>query len=1483
MQYGLKVNSSTGTAAKNGAVSTQPVSLQKLAPLAGGASNKLLGSGLDAADTTPSNPLFVGSAATVSPTAGGSVSLLNRDKTTPSANSGFSLPIIVLPPPAGGSKASSIKNAPRNSYVDKQFTTPTLNVGDNPFVNAALIRDNSTLLPTDTRQRNLLNQLTDNAAVIQTVNNTTARSSYLQRLITPRVTSPDRLDVTATRISNGEFKTETLGGISSLRPEIISLINFKKVYDDVVVIDDRNLTAYGKFLSIQAQLRFLRQDTLNGMREAIIANPDLIDLFQATFTEGVNDWKSVKKNLDFFTQNFSRLNELRTAFNITEISAEKYAVDKFLPLDLFFQKKMQYSRQSFESFTDSKLLGQLLIDYRAVLEKYSFNLLNVVDTDRIADVDPITYDTSYATQNGFSFSVDGLRGQLSFKEPEFTAVGNSLPAALEDKIKLLIVVLSKELRVSKGLTKSDVRQTLKDYYQAQNVDGVPFDNIIGAPGNDIFSSPLGVNSLSSLLQVKDGDILILPWEQKVIDDTQTTYVPGTKYFIDTILDGTTGTFNTQPVKTYAASYSEKLFNAKKLIEGLFEFSNQTGFGLSPFAVYSQYLASVRSGAKLLSEDTITSSHKNQLILLAILQLAAKNKDLKYLVFQYLLLNGIATFPRRSDQKFFQRISDEIKVLQNLPGVDIPQELEVNIEGGFEVIFPYLEKLAEKIEATVNRLLGNVKQAPASSVIKTANAVVTSAGSAKETQASRLRGLSVRPLTDNKKIGGKKKGYVFTGGKAAGNGSVAETITDNNGHSISIKARDIKDAILSMANANGLASSNLFKEYIELCYKFDQLASIQGNELSYTTTRADISQVCLTRFNQLTSSTLALLVFETLTALVTNFLSGSFYFDNGQLAIVYDVLKNTFVLNTIDELVPPTAVATPVTEPTKRIDDVFIQAATAIGAQTILSTPSTDIASVTSNTKAGLSQAAGKVVSGTSNKRQGIKNTMPGQRATPTRDGLVGPDRQRFGSAGSDMLQRNPLLTDAVHNQTDGVALMRAAGAKVGSELLTEVLGGRVPTDVTSQGLAIYGNLRRSLYGIKDKLLEEDLTMENFMHILEVIGDNLSTTTKTTTSYFESFSTNEVATVRANAQNLYATQLRTCKWIYDSYDTQVRQGSFSGKILQQSEVSALFSLLREPLFRSTLANNRLKLIAVGVPYGLTDKLLDRVAKRNIDRSTIQAKQADLIRIAVHKKTAEDEDVVFYPKNFTFDMSLYPIPLEVQSISADANFDSYLREYSLADYTSFTKVITPFFEVGNTAKYDILSAAEKRQMAINHVVSQLLQLFSFLTTGSMLDEGTFPLQPYTGYSINPGVMSPAVTAMLQRYLIEERGVPVGLASTRINELLTSPTLASDVKDDLKLFSYGASIINSLLLSQKVLSQKKFDRVFIIPINVDDFIIDEATTKTTTAGIATVEKASYQTKTSAVKNTGAVTDLFYFNRSENPNALIFDDYFVTIESIL
>lgn len=1483
MPFGLKINASSGTTAKTGNLSTQPISLAQLSPIVTAAIQ-----GLNTSVALPQPPLQ-----------GLNPAVVAKAATTNTAP--LLLPTILLPEVPGLQTTDNIKSAARDSFIDRQFSsldTPPLALRESPALavarGVAAQRDNVPALVA--RERRFADQLTDSAAVrnIRAAVGGEAGLRNLQianfnRLVTPRVSGPDRLDGSVTRVQNGVFRVESLGGISSLRPEVVALLNYRKLYgDEVVTSATTNYTPDGKLLSLLSQLRILRIDTLDAMRNAMVANPELNDLFQTALQNNTDTWKTVKKNLDFFTQNYSKINALKKAFDVTEIAPDKYALAKFLPLDLFYQRKMQFSRQSYESFTDTKLLGQLLIDYRAVLEKYSYGLLNVVDTDRINDYNPVRLDTTYTTQNGFTFNIEGVRGQLSFKEAEFTSFGNSMPSSMEDRLKLLMVVLSKELRVSKGLTKPDVRQTLKDYYQAQNVDGVPFDNIIGAPGDDIFGTPLGANSLCSLLQVKDGTTLILPFEQKVIDDTQTTFVPGTKYFIDTIMDGTTAAaagFNTEPVKDYVSQFSDKLFNAKKLIESLFEFTNETGYGLSPYAAYTHYLTAIKSGTKLLTEDVVNTGYKAQLILLAVLQLAAKNKDLKYLVYQYLLLVGIATFPRRTDQKFFKRISDEIKVIQNLPGVEVPDGLEVNIEGGFELLHPYLVKLATKIEKTIEKALG----VPASKLPSKAGLLKAASESnptnARTAEGSLLKGFALRTVADtnSRRIGGKKASHMSARTGANGNASAAsEQITQANGHSVLLKSKDISDALLSMANTNTLASSNLFKEFIEMCYKFDQLASIQGNELAYTSLRADLSQVSLTRFNQLTTSTLALIVLETFIAFVSKFMSGTFTYDNGDVGIGYDVLKNTFVINTIAELIPQ-AVATPNIQPstpTKTAPDRLTS--NGVGGALLGKQDTSGVLAAKANQRSGLTQNASKLASTNGNTQQAGKTAVSGLYPKPLRDSLIGPERQRINPTGTGdaMTIRNPLLGRGTGHETDAEAIARAAG--IGGRLFDEFTRDAIPSDVITRGLTIYGNLRRSLFGIKDKLLEEDVTTQNFLHILEVIGDNLAVVTKSTTVYFESFGAQETAMVQANAQNIYATQLRTSKWIYDTMDSQIRASSLSSKPLHSSELNAMFSLFREPVFRSTLANARLKMLVVGVPYGLTDKLLDRVAKRNIDRDTIQAKQADLIRIAVHKKTAEDDDVVFYPKRFLFDMSLYPEPLKAQTITDAASFDNYLREYSLADYSSFTKELTPFFNVGMSQKYDILSSAEKTQLGINHVVSQLLQLYTYINTGVSLDEGTFPLSSYTNYSVNAGVLPVAVSQLLQQYLVKERQVPTELASLPVNELLTNSRVAADLRDDLKLLTYGASILNPMLMQQKVLSQKKFDRVFIVPLNIDDFIIDEALTKSTSSGVATTEKVSYQKKAKAV-SVGDNSDLFYFDRSQEPNALIFDDYFVTIESVL
>src|SRR5690606_15427647 len=99
-------------------------------------------------------------------------------------------------------------------------------------------------------------------------------------------------------------------------------------------------------------------------------------------------------------------------------------------------------------------------------------LFDIFDTNRINDIDPIKINKINRDSINFRFNLDSIRSPNESVNATtvnfFTNFINSLPTNSDDKIKLLITLLSKELRISKGLTKPEIKRILRDEFQTNN-------------------------------------------------------------------------------------------------------------------------------------------------------------------------------------------------------------------------------------------------------------------------------------------------------------------------------------------------------------------------------------------------------------------------------------------------------------------------------------------------------------------------------------------------------------------------------------------------------------------------------------------------------------------------------------------------------------------------------------------------------------------------------------------------------------------------------------------------------------------------------------------------------------------------------------------------------------------------------------------------------------------------------------------------------
>ena len=334
----------------------------------------------------------------------------------------------------------------------------------------------------------------------------------------------------------------------------------------------------------------------------------------------------------------------------------------------------------------------------------------------------------------------------------------------------------------------------------------------------------------------------------------------------------------------------------------------------------------------------------------------------------------------------------------------------------------------------------------------------------------------------------------------------------------------------------------------------------------------------------------------------------------------------------------------------------------------------------------------------------------------------------------------------------------------------------------------------------------------------------------------------------------------------------------------TEWQMLSLLMAESIYSTILSNKRIKLLTIGIPNGFSKNLFESVKRNTIGNSFEKESETDVININVYKKSMEDDDIVFLPKKFMFDLSIYSAgkqTVESETLNTNASFDQLLQTIKLADFSTnnssranFNKLVG-FDEFINDNKRDFISLQEKKNIFRNHIVSDLLKFYIKGISGLTFSEEVFPVKRYQSQNY-----STVSLELMRNFLLVLRN----LNESQVNNLGTNlffadPQISDSVKDDVKLLSTAKSFTSSLM-EERTVSEKKFERVFTIPIDIDSFTVDRKATSTSFLG-----KTALSTNDLASKISNRTNDdrTLYKDRSKEPNALIMEEYFVTIEAVV
>ena len=522
-----------------------------------------------------------------------------------------------------------------------------------------------------------------------------------------------------------------LKGISDQRPEIVSLVDFDSIYEQRHGTD---MSDTGDFINISIAARKLRFDHIEALIESIQevedANAILKDIADGYADQVIDARKTVSlmSKVARLIKNVKKSLDVRRSENLKDEKFAKNIVTS-LSYKTFLVEQYGFSDSGFSNFSNTKILGQFFRDIKNTIKQYSPTLFGTTDptppnnfnaevggltlnqpsvnesvfnlnyslgvaegeqtVERSVDRDFGTYNTAdlNITDSQFAFQVRLFRNVgFPILGTPFNQFLDLLPVNTTDRTLLLLMTLSKELRISNGLGSTKVKNMLFNTFGG-NETSDPFDFIIGEPGDTIAEPIVGGNSLCSLLRHVNGDgDIVLPFESAYVrGDDGRLFTPGSKELADSILQSEEP-YDISKLKEYQKRVSNISTDSISLIRKLLG-SDKKKSRIGPISIFNEIGRDFIESVDLL----ISKLPKDTLLLpgswgeASLIKLALSDREIKQLLFQYVLTLGMigkpsdSQFGNSSVEPFFREMSrSEIAVWGDLPVVSEDSNLNTGI-------------------------------------------------------------------------------------------------------------------------------------------------------------------------------------------------------------------------------------------------------------------------------------------------------------------------------------------------------------------------------------------------------------------------------------------------------------------------------------------------------------------------------------------------------------------------------------------------------------------------------------------------------------------------------------------------------------------------------------------------------------------------------------------------------------------------------------
>jgi hypothetical protein len=514
----------------------------------------------------------------------------------------------------------------------------------------------------------------------------------------------DKFDDISTTTKTFSFY-ENFTGISQDRPEVIMLTDFQPIYSSEKLNSDSFklkskpfspiLTDAGHFFEYQLNIRQLKSHNIKhitsfNQKKSSKFNSILLER-KTAFANAVNDSNVISTFLSKVIEiNEALKNQLDVRDKVhtvnphsvfrnflieqSQISSEETL--NFLTTALhqnfnenydvsFVLEKFGFVRENIRNtFSSTKIWLQLLLEMKDILKSHSLSLFDIRSTQHSNDNNPTkllkTPGIKRFELKSPSSNPKSLNSILRLSESELAETIQNITISYNEiyenihfkneeiRISALVNALTKELKYSAALSEPDVQNTLNSYFNSNTNNQNLFDVVIGQFGDnvsDIPNSNVSNNSLASLYQRKENNIIILPFESRPLEADTGTLKSGAEVYVDSIVDTNGNIFNTRKIKEFydILLSSERSFN---IIVNKLNFLSLTSTNDSAYndsrqkskldnqiAFFDDIVNDLIGGNNSLLDDDVSSS---------LFAMARFDEKLRTLLFLYTIIDDEAT-------------------------------------------------------------------------------------------------------------------------------------------------------------------------------------------------------------------------------------------------------------------------------------------------------------------------------------------------------------------------------------------------------------------------------------------------------------------------------------------------------------------------------------------------------------------------------------------------------------------------------------------------------------------------------------------------------------------------------------------------------------------------------------------------------------------------------------------------------------------------